>query len=119
MSYPTPSPGPGLFVGWQDRSNSIGNPPPRPYLVRLDGQVTVRARYAGHQGVRTWRGGDLFLDFRGGSIESLTVNGSPLYLWQGDTKAGDATGQDKNGFYAVMANGVKYDPGAKTSSTGS
>jgi predicted lipoprotein with Yx(FWY)xxD motif len=42
--------------------------------------------------------------------KQVTVNGSPLYLWQGDTKAGDVTGQDKNGFYVVMANGVKYDP---------
>ncbi len=44
--------------------------------------------------------------------KQVTVNGSPLYLWQGDTKAGDATGQDTNGFYVVMANGVKYDPGS-------
>jgi predicted lipoprotein with Yx(FWY)xxD motif len=42
--------------------------------------------------------------------KQVTVNGSPLYLWQGDTKAGDVTGQDTNGFYVVMANGVKYDP---------
>jgi len=48
--------------------------------------------------------------------KQLTVNGSPLYLWQGDTKAGDATGQDVNGFYVVMANGVKYDPGASSGS---
>jgi len=48
--------------------------------------------------------------------KQVTVNGSPLYLWQGDTKSGDATGQDTNGFYVVMANGVKYDPGAKSTS---
>jgi predicted lipoprotein with Yx(FWY)xxD motif len=42
----------------------------------------------------------------------VTVNGSPLYHWQGDTKAGDVTGQDVNGFYVVMTNGVKYDPGS-------
>jgi predicted lipoprotein with Yx(FWY)xxD motif len=47
--------------------------------------------------------------------KQLTVNGSPLYLWQGDKAAGDVTGQDVNGFYAVMANGVKYDPGATPS----
>ena len=44
------------------------------------------------------------------------MNGSPLYMWQGDTKAGDATGQGVNGFYVVMANGVKYDPGATSGS---
>ena len=27
--------------------------------------------------------------------KQLTVNGSPLYTWQGDTKAGDATGQGR------------------------
>ena len=48
--------------------------------------------------------------------KQVTVNGSPLYLWQGDTKSGDATGQGVNGFYVVMANGVKYDPGAKSTS---
>jgi predicted lipoprotein with Yx(FWY)xxD motif len=48
--------------------------------------------------------------------KQLTISGSPLYLWQGDTKAGDATGQDVNGFYVVMANGVKYDPGASSGS---
>jgi predicted lipoprotein with Yx(FWY)xxD motif len=42
----------------------------------------------------------------------VAVNGSPLYLWMGDKKPGDATGQDVNGFYVVMASGVKYDPGA-------
>jgi predicted lipoprotein with Yx(FWY)xxD motif len=46
----------------------------------------------------------------------LTVNGSPLYTWQGDKAAGDATGQDVNGFYVVMATGSKYDPGASISS---
>jgi predicted lipoprotein with Yx(FWY)xxD motif len=42
--------------------------------------------------------------------KQLTVNGSPLYTWQGDKKAGDVTGQDTNGFYVVMASGSKYDP---------
>jgi predicted lipoprotein with Yx(FWY)xxD motif len=39
----------------------------------------------------------------------LTINGSPLYLWQGDTTAGDTTGQDVNGFYVVQASGEKYE----------
>ena len=42
--------------------------------------------------------------------KQVAVNGSPLYLWSGDKQAGDATGQDVQGFYVVMANGVKYDP---------
>jgi len=46
----------------------------------------------------------------------VAVNGSPLYTWMGDKKPGDATGQDVNGFYVVMANGVKYDPGAESGS---
>jgi predicted lipoprotein with Yx(FWY)xxD motif len=44
--------------------------------------------------------------------KQVAVNGSPLYLWMGDKKAGDATGQDVNGFYVVQASGEKYDPGA-------
>jgi predicted lipoprotein with Yx(FWY)xxD motif len=46
----------------------------------------------------------------------VAVNGSPLYLFASDKKAGDATGQDVNGFYVVQANGVKYDPGAASGS---
>jgi predicted lipoprotein with Yx(FWY)xxD motif len=48
--------------------------------------------------------------------KQLAVNGSPLYTWMNDKKAGDVTGQDVNGFYAVMANGEKYDPGASDDS---
>jgi predicted lipoprotein with Yx(FWY)xxD motif len=48
--------------------------------------------------------------------KQLAVNGSPLYLWTGDSKAADTTGQDVNGFYVVQANGVKYDPGASSGS---
>ena len=48
--------------------------------------------------------------------KQLTVNGSPLYTWTADKKPGDVTGQDVNHFYAVMANGVKYDPGAAPAS---
>jgi predicted lipoprotein with Yx(FWY)xxD motif len=48
--------------------------------------------------------------------KQVAVNGSPLYLWTADTKPGDATGQDVNGFYVVQANGKKYDPGASAGS---
>jgi predicted lipoprotein with Yx(FWY)xxD motif len=44
--------------------------------------------------------------------KQVTVNGSPLYTWTADKKAGDVTGQGVNGFYVVQASGEKYDPGA-------
>jgi predicted lipoprotein with Yx(FWY)xxD motif len=47
--------------------------------------------------------------------KQVAVNGSPLYLFAGKP-AGDTSGQDLNGFYVVMANGVKYDPGAAAGS---
>jgi hypothetical protein len=59
----TPHPGLGLFFGWQDGTNDIVRGPPRAYLTRLDDAVTARAWYAGHQGVRSWKGSDLYLDF--------------------------------------------------------
>ena len=43
------------------------------------------------------------------SGNQLAVNGKPLYLWTGDAKAGDATGQGVNGFYVVGVNGKKID----------
>ena len=43
--------------------------------------------------------------------KQLTVKGFPLYTWTADKKPGDVTGQDVNHFYAVMSNGIKYDPG--------
>ncbi len=41
--------------------------------------------------------------------KQLAVNGKPLYTWVNDKKAGDATGQDVNGFYVVGADGKKID----------
>ena len=35
----------------------------------------------------------------------VTYNGLPLYYWQGDAKAGDATGQGVNGFTVALAAG--------------
>lgn len=63
MSDPIPSAGLGLFVGWQDRSNAIEKEPPRPYLTRLNGQLTARAWYAAHQGLVKWRGSDLYVNY--------------------------------------------------------
>jgi len=47
--------------------------------------------------------------------KQVAVNGSPLYLFAGKP-AGDTSGQDVGGFYVVMVNGVKYDPGAASGS---
>jgi predicted lipoprotein with Yx(FWY)xxD motif len=41
--------------------------------------------------------------------KQLAVNGKPLYLWAGDAKVGDATGQGVNHFYVVAADGKKID----------
>jgi predicted lipoprotein with Yx(FWY)xxD motif len=38
---------------------------------------------------------------RANGTKQITYNGMPLYFWQGDTKAGDATGQNVNGFSVV------------------
>lgn len=35
----------------------------------------------------------------------VTYNGLPLYYWQGDAKAGDATGQGVNGFSVAKVSG--------------
>ena len=43
--------------------------------------------------------------------KQLAVNGKPLYRWSADATAGDATGQNVNGFYVVAANGQKIDEG--------
>jgi predicted lipoprotein with Yx(FWY)xxD motif len=48
--------------------------------------------------------------------KQLAVGGFPLYTWTADKVPGDVTGQDVNHFYAVMANGVKYDPGSSSGS---
>jgi len=48
--------------------------------------------------------------------KQLAVGGFPLYTWTADKLPGDVTGQGVNHFYAVMASGVKYDPGASSGS---
>ena len=47
--------------------------------------------------------------------KQVAVSGFPLYTFAGKP-AGDASGQDVGGFYVVMANGTKYDPGAASGS---
>ena len=46
---------------------------------------------------------------RDDGTKQLAVNGSPLYLFASDTKAGDVNGQDVGGFYVVKADGTKYE----------
>lgn len=37
--------------------------------------------------------------------KQISYNGHPLYLWQGDSKAGDITGQDVEDFYVISPEG--------------
>ena len=46
---------------------------------------------------------------RADGTKQLAVNGSPLYTWTGDTKPGDATGQNVQDFYVAGADGKKID----------
>lgn len=48
----------------------------------------------------------------------VTYNGLPLYYWQGDTKAGDTTGQGVAGFtVALVAGATSGTPAASASSS--
>jgi predicted lipoprotein with Yx(FWY)xxD motif len=48
----------------------------------------------------------------------VTYNGLPLYYWQGDSKAGDTTGQGVNGFtVALVAGSASGTPAASASSS--
>jgi len=52
-----------------------------------------------------------------GSMQ-VTYNGLPLYYWQGDTKAGDTTGQGVSGFtVALVAGSASGTPAASASSS--
>jgi len=52
-----------------------------------------------------------------GSLQ-VTYNGLPLYYWQGDTKAGDTTGQGVNGFSVALVSGsASGTPAAGASSS--
>ena len=46
---------------------------------------------------------------RDDGTKQLAVNGSPLYLFASDAKAGDVNGQGVGGFYVVKADGTKYE----------
>jgi len=55
---------------------------------------------------------------RSDSGVQVTYNGLPLYYWQGDTKAGDTTGQGVAGFsVALVAGATSGTPAASASSS--
>ncbi len=54
---------------------------------------------------------------RADGARQVTYNGQPLYLWQGDAKAGDATGDGVNGFALARATGAPAGAGAPARSS--
>lgn len=57
-------------------------------------------------GLESWK---LTTITRADGTKQLVFNGHPLYLWQGDSKAGDTTGEGVSGFYVVTPAGEKLD----------
>jgi predicted lipoprotein with Yx(FWY)xxD motif len=49
---------------------------------------------------------------RADGMRQVTYGGLPLYYWQGDTKAGDVTGNGKNGFSVATVGGAGSMPSA-------
>jgi predicted lipoprotein with Yx(FWY)xxD motif len=49
---------------------------------------------------------------RADGTTQVTYSGLPLYYWQGDTKAGDVTGNGKNGFSLATVGGAGPLPSA-------
>jgi predicted lipoprotein with Yx(FWY)xxD motif len=66
------------------------------------GQATAGAGVTGQLGTLT----------RADGTTQVTYGGLPLYYWQGDTKAGDVTGNGVNGFSIAMAAGAGPLPSA-------
>jgi predicted lipoprotein with Yx(FWY)xxD motif len=62
--------------------------------------------------------GQLATFSRSDGSQQVTYNGLPLYYWQGDTKAGDTTGQGIAGFsVALVAGAAAGTPAASASSS--
>jgi predicted lipoprotein with Yx(FWY)xxD motif len=104
------SSGMSLYV---DENDKPGKPACTGACLQAWPPVPAPATFVAGTGVTASKYGDVTLS---DGTKQLTVNGSPLYTWMGDKKPGDVTGQDVNGFYTVMASGVKYDPGAASGS---
>jgi predicted lipoprotein with Yx(FWY)xxD motif len=49
---------------------------------------------------------------RADATTQVTYGGLPLYYWQGDTKAGDVTGNGANGFSVALVGGIAPAPSA-------
>lgn len=84
-----------------------------PPLTAAAGQsVTAGSGVTGHLATFSRSDGSLW----------VTYNGMPLYYWQGDSKAGDTTGQGVNGFTVALASssgsGGAASPSASSSSRG-
>ncbi len=66
------------------------------------GQPTAGAGVSGQLGTLT----------RADGTTQVTYGGLPLYYWQGDTKAGDVTGNGVNGFAVATVSGAGPSPSA-------
>jgi predicted lipoprotein with Yx(FWY)xxD motif len=70
--------------------------------LETTGQPTARAGVTGQLGTLT----------RPDGATQVTYGGLPLYYWQGDTKAGDATGNGVEGFSIATVSGSGLVPDA-------
>ena len=70
--------------------------------LETNGQPTARAGVTGQLGTLTRPDGGT----------QVTYRGLPLYYWQGDTKAGDATGNGVEGFSIATVTGPRPVPNA-------
>jgi predicted lipoprotein with Yx(FWY)xxD motif len=70
--------------------------------LETDGQPTAQADLTGQLGTLT----------RPDGTTQVTYRGLPLYYWQGDTKAGDVTGQGIDGFSIATVTGSAPVPKA-------
>lgn len=73
-----------------------------PLTVAAGGQATAGAGVTGKLGTLT----------RADGSAQVTYDGLPLYYWQGDTKAGDTTGQGIGGFVVATVGGSGPAPSA-------
>jgi hypothetical protein len=61
VSDPTCRAGVALYAGTQNQINGIVDAPPAQYLFSVCAELGARSRFQAHQGVRVWRGADLYL----------------------------------------------------------
>jgi len=68
--------------------------------LETDGQPTAQADLTGQLGTLT----------RPDGTTQVTYRGLPLYYWQGDTKPGDVTGNNVEGFLVATVGGASSAP---------